>query len=344
MGFRKMLRIPAISILVLLAVSSANASTLIMTNGDRITGTIKKIWGDSVFIEPSYADEFSVDKVEVVNIIDDRQMEVELDDGTELTGTMAVDAAGNQVMIVDGKEIVVPMTVLSELKEPEKFSDWDTRFDVNTALDKGNTDSKSLKLSAYGMYKQDRRRHIFDVVFDTEEQNGVQTKDRDFAQYNFNYEVRDPWFFGTSASYERDPIKNLDYRYNIIPAMGYDIFNDAYRLFSLQVGAGYQAESSVDQNTLESIIDNGGVAAFVMRFSWEFDSPDLEFYVNGNTTQASYGRKNLVTQWVTGIRYDISDLLYLNMEFDYNHESKPSEGAEPEDISLRFGVGVEFGK
>ncbi len=241
-----------------------------------------------------------------------------------------------------GEEVLVPMTALVDLEEPEKFSDWETRFDLNTSVNRGNTDSQNVKLSAYTMYKYDRQRHILDILLNTEEQNGIQTKDRDFAQYNFNLEVSEPWFFGTSASYERDPFKNQKFRYNIVPAMGYDIFNDAARLFSLQLGAGYQAEESVDQNTVDSVNDGGAVASFILRFSWEFGSPDLEVYVNNNTTQSFYGRKNLSTQWVTGARYEITDLLYLNMEFDYSRESKPLEGAEPEDLALLFGFGMEF--
>lgn len=324
--------------------AGADSSVLVMKNGDRITGIVKKIWGNDVFIEPTYADEFSVDQSDVDYIIDDRDMTINLRDGRELVGTMAVNQNGEQIMIVNGDEVLVPLTALTELEEPEKFSDWEARFDINTSVNKGNTDSQNIKLSASTMYKYDRQRHILDLLTTTEEQNGIQTKDRDFAQYNFNLEVKDPWFFGASASYERDPLKNQKYRYNLVPAMGYDIFNDAYRLFSMQLGAGYQAEESIDQSDPDSVDDSGVVAAFIFRFSWDFGSPDLEFYANSNTTQSFYGRKNISTQWITGARYEITDLLYLNMEFDYSRESKPLEGAEPEDIALLFGFGMEFDK
>ncbi len=337
-----MFRIVSLCFIAMFFSMNAQSSVLVMKNGDRITGTIKRIWGDDVFIEPTYADEFSVDQADVDYIVDDRDMTINLNDGRELVGTMDVNEAGEQVMIVKGEEVLVPMTALVDLEEPEKFSDWETRFDLNTSVNRGNTDSQNVKLSAYTMYKYDRQRHILDILLNTEEQNGIQTKDRDFAQYNFNLEVSEPWFFGTSASYERDPFKNQKFRYNIVPAMGYDIFNDAARLFSLQLGAGYQAEESVDQNTVDSVNDGGAVASFILRFSWEFGSPDLEFYANSNTTKSFYGRKNISTQWVNGLRYEITDLLYLNMEFDYSRESKPLEGAEPEDVALLFGFGMEF--
>ncbi len=323
-------------------VVQAEASTLVMKNGDRITGTVKKIWASDVFIEPDYADEFSVDQDAVAYIEDDRDMEIELEDGTKLEGPMRANAAGEQVIVVDGDEIPVPISALAELEEPDKFSDWEARFDINTTVNKGNTESKNVKVNVYAMYKYDKTRQTFDIQLTDESQNGEKTKDRNWAQYNFNLEVKEPWYFGTSASYESDPFKNLNVRYNIVPGLGYDIFNDADRLFSLQGGVGYQREESVDQGQPDSVNDGGAIAAFLMRFQWDFGSPDLEFYINNNTTKAFYGRRNTSTQWVTGTRFELTDLLYLNFEFDYTRESKPLEGAEPEDVTLLFGFGMEF--
>jgi len=325
-----------------MTLNSATAGILVMKNGDRITGTVKKIWDGDVFIGPDYSDEFIVDQSAVAYIVDDRKMTVEMKDGAELVGQIGVNSDGQQVIFVDGDEILLPMTALAELKEPEAFSDWEVRFDATTSLNKGNTNSQDNQLNLYAMYKRGKQRHILDALADNQEQDGVSTKERDFVQYNFNYEVNEPWFFGTSASYERDPIKNQKYRYNIVPALGYDIFNTANRILTLQVGAGYQAEESIDQTGPGAVADDGGVAAFIMRFRWDFGSPDLELYVTNQTTAAFYGRKNISTQWVTGLRFAITDLLYLNTEFNYNREREPLDGAQPEDLSLLFGFGMAF--
>jgi putative salt-induced outer membrane protein YdiY len=322
--------------------NNAAASILVMKNGDRITGTVKKIWDGDVFIEPDYADEFAVDQDDVAYIVDSREMTVELEDGTELVGQMGVNADGKQVMFVDGSEVRVRLRALAELAEPEKFSDWNTRFDVSTAINRGNTNSENVKALFYTMYKRGKQRHTLDLISDNEEQNGIPTKERDFAQYNFNYDVSDPWFLGASASYERDPIKNQKFRYNFVPALGYSFFDDASRLLRLQAGAGYQAEESIDQGAPGAFNDGGAVAAFLLRLNWRFDFPKMEYFLLNQTTQAFYGRKNTSTQWSTGLRFDITDLLYLNTVVDYNVESKPLEGAQPEDLSILFGFGMEF--
>ncbi len=333
---------PGVTLLVTFAVlvlSDADAGVIVMKNGDRITGDIKKIWDGEVFIEPAYADEFSVDQSEVAAIEDDRPFDIEYADGATVTGSLAgADPDGNQVVVIDGRRTLMPLASLAELEEPEEAFDWATHFDVNSAVNSGNTDSRNVKLSGDLLYKRDRRRHFFDFLFTKEEQNGETTRDRDLYQYNFTYDIGDPWFLGGIASYERDPIKGLDRRYNLIPGLGYEIWDDANKLFILQAGAGYQDERTT---TLD---DGGGVYAFLLRFRYDFAKPDLSVYVNNTTTKSSYGRRNTVTQFTTGMRYEITDLLYANVEFDFDYESEPVNGAENEDTALLFGIGVEFDK
>ena len=44
--------------------------------------------------------------------------------GTDLSARIVTSFVAAMV------EVLVPMTALKELEEPEKFSDWETRFDV----------------------------------------------------------------------------------------------------------------------------------------------------------------------------------------------------------------------
>ena len=138
-------------------------------------------------------------------------------------------------------------------------------------------------------------------------------------------------------------MKGLDYRYNIVPAAGYNYWDDAGRTMGFQLGAGYQAEEIIDAIGVTTDGD-GAVAAFLLRFRYDFNKPDMELYLNNTTTGAFYGRDNVVTQFNAGTRYEITDLLYLNFEFLVDYESEPVEGAKNEDISVLFGFGLEFEK
>lgn len=333
-----------------IAVQSANAGVIYMKNGDKITGTIKKIWDGDVFIEPAYADEFSVDQVDIDYIEDDdtRMYDLELKDGSELIGSLSgADAEGNQLVIVDGQERAIPVGQLAELEEPKEAFDWSTRADLNSTFNSGNTNNSNVTLSADLMLKQNKHTNFLDLLWQDEEQKieGVTTKvkDRERFRYNYNYDIGDPWFLGSSASWERDPVKGLDYRYNVVPAAGYNFWDDAGRTLGFQLGAGYQAEKITDEFGVTTEGD-GAVAAFLLRFRYDFNKPDLELYLNNTTTAAFYGRDNAVTQFNAGTRYEITDLLYLNFEILLDYESEPVEGAKNEDISVLFGFGLEFEK
>jgi putative salt-induced outer membrane protein YdiY len=336
------------SVVFLLVMEMATADVIHMKNGDRITGAIKKIWDGDVFIEPAYADEFSVDQVEIAYMEADRQFDLELADGSTMVGSLAgADANGNQLVIVDGQKQPVPMSQLAELEEPEKTFDWGTHTDLNSTFNSGNTNNSNITLSADFELKKNRHTHFLDLLWQDEEQKiediTTKVKDRERFRYNYNYDIGDPWFLGSSASYERDPVKGLDYRYNIVPAAGYNYWDAAGRTLGFQLGAGYQAEEITDEFGITTDGD-GAVAAFLLRFRYKFNDPDLELYLNNTTTAAFYGRDNAVTQFNMGTRYEITDLFYLNLEFLLDYESEPVEGAKNEDISVLFGFGLEFEK
>jgi len=64
--------------------ATANADVLILKNGDRITGDIKRIWDAEVTIEPEYSDEFQVDLDAISHIESTREFEVEFYDGRSI--------------------------------------------------------------------------------------------------------------------------------------------------------------------------------------------------------------------------------------------------------------------
>lgn len=336
------------SAVIIVIMQTATAGVIHMKNGDQITGKIKKIWGEEVYIDPAYADEFSVDQGDIAYMESDREFDLELKDGNKLAGSfVGFDAEGNQLLLVDGQQRAIPLAQLAELQEPEEAFDWATHADLNSTFNSGNTNNSNVTFTADFMIKKNKHTNLLDLLFQNENQkiNDVSTRvqDRDRFRYNYSYDVGDPWFIGSSASYERDPVKGLNYRYNVVPSAGYSFWDNADRSLMLQVGAGYQAEETTDEFNVTTKGD-GAVAALLLRFDYDFGDPDIELYLNNTTTAAFYGRDNVVNQLSAGTRYEITDLLYLNFEVLLDYETQPVEGAKNEDISVLFGFGVEFEK
>jgi putative salt-induced outer membrane protein YdiY len=327
------------SALFLGGASLSRADQVIMKNGDRITGEIQQIWDNEVIIEPEYDDDVKVSiGLDLVDYIEsEREFEVTLADGREVVATLVGRAeTGEQIVEIDGQAMTVALSQIIELDEIDDYFDWESHVDINAAINKGNTDSVNTKFYADTNLKIGDHRQIASLTLNREEQDGLTTKEQDILRYNYNWLFSDPWFLGASFSAERDPIRNLDHRYILGVTSGRDIWNTPRLFLNFQIGLGYLTE----EDTLGER-DDSSVAIWALRYRQELIG-DLEIYHDDSITYYFTGRTNTVIKTATGVRYEITDLLYLNLSVDYDYEKDPSAGAENDDLSVVFGLGVEF--
>jgi len=342
--------LPAIACLAFSAPLSAGV--IVFKNGDRITGDIKSIYDGDVLVEPEYADEFSVDQDKISHIESKKRFDLEYR-GEDMVTHSAIfkgaDAQGNQIVELDGKEVTISIMEIGELDEEEEFFDWSVNADLTADINKGNTESTEFAVMTDWYAKYGRQKHYLDTLWTREEQEDpntgedITTEDRQRYRYNLNYELSDPWFAGAFGSYETDDIKGVDYRYSVVPTIGYKIWDNAGKQLNFQLGYGYQKEQTIEESGLKDD-DGGGIALAVIRFEYDWGDPDVRVYARNTTGKAQYGRDNLINQLDAGLKYEITDLLYLKLETKFDYESEPAEGADNEDVKILIGFGVEFEK
>ena len=330
----------AIALMVLcsiIAAAPARADVLVLKNGDRISGKIKRIWGDDVSIDPDYADEFQVKFSAVEYIESDRDFDVELTDGTEMLAHFeGAGADGTQRVKSADQSVSVPLETLYEVDEPEADFELDSHIDLSGTINSGNTDTLDTKLRGDLTVRIHDHRNIGEVTFFREEVEGVSTKEQDLFRYSYNYLFREPWFFTADLTYESDPIMELESRVIGSAGIGVDLWNTPRRTLSVQLGAGMQTEEIADES------EDSAVANWTLRYEQDFFSDDLELFHNHSITHNLSGRTNTSYKSSTGVRYEITDLFYGNVSVDFDYESDPAEDAENEDVTFVFGVGLEF--
>jgi hypothetical protein len=217
----------------------AQADRLVMKNGDVITGDVGKVEDNKVFIKPAYASEFSVDLAEVVSIEAEKIYEVELEDGSEVNARFAgVTEDGKQSLIVDDAEMNVGLTELEMAALPLAYYERVSRVDFNMTWNDGNTNNRSNLLFADTRIRLGTQRHVAELTIARDETDDVSTKKQDLARYSYNWLFNEPWYVGGTASYERDPIRDLSYRYTLGALVGRDIFKDSRKFLNLSVGVG----------------------------------------------------------------------------------------------------------
>lgn len=318
-----------------LAASAIAADRVVMTNGDVITGDVSLITDSDVFIDPSYADEFAVSLSEVATIDLDEAFEVELADKSVQQATLKVNAAGQQVIVVDDVERPITLTEIAEAKAPEPYFKWSALVDFNASYNSGNTDSQNTLLYSQGTIKAGEHQHYGDLTFRDEETNGVKTQDQTLFNYAYSWYFNEPWFIGATASYERDPVRELDHRYTLGAVAGRDLIDNATTFLTFSAGVGYTDEE------IGGVSDSGTVGLFALRYEQDF-TDWMTFYLNNNTTQQFYGNDNLIIKTTTGLRFDLVGDLYANVGLRYDYETEPAPGSSKDDSTLQLGLGYKF--
>jgi putative salt-induced outer membrane protein YdiY len=319
-----------------LAGTQAWGDVVYMNNGDRITGDIKRVWDNELFLETPYADEFPISLDAVARIESDEPFEIELRDHSEITGSFGVDESGAMVLITETETRPFSPMGIEELSEPEERFDWDARSDFSYRATRGNTETTNFLWQAAGGVKIGDHRHRGDFSFDRIDQDGLTTKEQYTANYVYSWFFSDDWFLASGIGYERDPIRELTYRYTPGGGLGYQFFDDAYRQFEVVLSAVGVREK------LGGVTEDSSAARWDLRYRRDMLGGDLEFFHNHRLWVYVTGRTNRVVDTSTGFRWDVWGDIYMNVQVDWDWESEPAAGNEQEDITYALGIGIEL--
>ncbi len=328
----------AAALLSLFALPALAQDRLTMNNGDVITGKVTGMTDTTVTIEPSYASgpvEITLDEVTSVDM-SEGDLLVTLDDGTELPGRVATDSTGRQVVVSpEGDSRAVTLEEIASMAPPTPWFEWALKADFNATMNQGNTDSQNTLLFIDGGARWGDHRHHADLTFRREETDDIRTKEQDLFNYSYNWMFNDPWYTGASFSYERDPIRDLDYRYTAGVLFGRDIFNDDVKFLTFSIGAGYSEEE------IGGVKDSGMVGLWDLRYTHVL-TDGVDFFHNHGITQQFYGMDNLIFKSNTGVRLDLWQDLYATVSLRYDYETEPAPGSSKDDSTLAVGLGYTF--
>lgn len=327
---------PLIGSLLALHAGAVHGDVLFMKNGDRITGEIKRVWDEELFIESDYADEFAVSLDEIARIESDADFKIELRDNRTVIGRLATSASGEMILVTEESTRPITPTAIGELEQIDDYFDWSARSDLSIDANRGNTESSDFLWQAATLVKFGDHRHTLDFRFDREEQDGVTTKEQRYVKYLYSWFFSERWFLSTGATYERDPVRELNYRYTPGAGIGFQFFEDAHRLLEVSVSALGVREK------LGGIKDSSTAGRWDLRYRRKILGGDLDFFHNHRFVLYLRGRTNKTVDSSTGLRWGIWGDLYLNAQVDWDWESDPAAGNEQEDITYALGVGIEL--
>ena len=176
---------------MLLTAKNVMADEIWLKNGDRITGTVKKMEDKVLIFKTPYAGEMSIKWDEITAVTTVSSIEMVLDDDTSFLGSM-VPAPEGQIELLLVDETVERLTFdLSEVKAinptpPERGLKIEARLNIGVKVETGNTDKEEYDVDGRVSLRSEKNRFIFFGEYERDKADGDKTaeKSKGFGKYD----------------------------------------------------------------------------------------------------------------------------------------------------------------
>lgn len=327
--------------LLMLAGTSAQAGTVVLKNGDRLSGEVDSISGGRLLLDTEYAGRVPIALDAVESVTSPVQFHVRLRGGGYLDGRLAAEDGAQRLVSNDQGSQPIDLDAVSNASRrgdalADLASGWSTRADLAAALSTGNSETESVNLLVRSTLALDWTVHDWTLLVSREEADSVVSKEQLDFDYGYKRFFTDKWFALGNAEYYRDELKDIDLRITLGGGIGYQVWQDSFG--ALSVGTGVSA-----------VFDEIGTKAKENpAWRWEMDynrflwSKQLEFFHRHSLLVIPDSNRGEVIEASTGVRLAISDRLNTHFRVDHRIDTKPPEDAERTDVTYSLGVGFRF--
>lgn len=327
-----------ISLMVSMSAFSQN-DTIVLTNGDRLIGEIKKMDRSVLSIETPYSDsDFKVKWKKVKSIKSTENFLVTASDGTryKIEG-IDTNNEDNALILKDDNGLVgIRDIVFIKPVKDDFVSRLNASISVGFNLSKASNLSQLSVASTLG-YTSDF--YSIKTTFNSvrSNQDNVEEIQRTFGELSFNYFLKRDNFLIFQSEYLSNSEQQLKLRMTNKLGFGKYFIHNNRMYFGGTLGVAYNSEN---YNASEDDRKSGEVYASLEVNLFDFNDLSL---VSGITTYPSLTEKKRIrTDFNLDLKYDLPLDLFVKLSFNYNYDNKPIEGASYDDYVVITTVGWEL--
>lgn len=315
------------------------ADTLVMLNGDRLSGRLDSITGGKAIFETSYAGRILVNTDEIRTLETDESYSIRLTDRT-IEGYFASQENIQQLRISKGNQrlLLTEVRVADQSRDPfSSFTaEWSTRLDLALSLAEGNTTTEASNLLLETDYKDDANAHLVTVLLAREEGEGLLTKDQLDVDYGYRRFLSERWYGAANAEYFQDTLKDIDARITVGAGLGVQFIDNTLENLASDISL-----SAVQENT-----DGDSDVEPALRWGLDYQrflfAKTVELFHRQTILQLLGEEKGQVFSSSSGLRYAYNERIDTTFRVDLAYESDPTLGNESTDTTYSLGVGVKF--
>jgi putative salt-induced outer membrane protein YdiY len=348
----------------LIASPALQADTVVLKNGDRLTGTAVKLEGGKLTFKTAYADAIAIAWDQVASLKLDKPLVLARDNAdakgnlsvtsVERTegGLVVTTAAGSSTL--DAASVTVLRTAADQAAyeaslHPGWTHAWVITANANLSLAKGNSDTETLGTGFTGVRatRTDKTSLNFSSLYGRDNKAGITSANTTGGGLRYDHNLNPKLFVFGSGDFLTNALQDLDFRSIVSGGFGWHALKSKNQTLDLLGGVAWTHESysPVSTTVPPTVTQPSSFGSFNLgeQYTWKPNAsnvfteqanfyPDLtnlgrmQFNVNSSFTT----RIARMFSWVT--------------TFTDNYTSFPPAGTLDNDLILTTGLGVTLNR
>jgi putative salt-induced outer membrane protein YdiY len=319
-----------------LASSLSYADTVTLDNGDRLSGRLISLNGETLELATAYAGTLTVSRARLRQISTDEAVQVELGDGTRLDGILK--AEGDQLVRLRIGRLAetrpLPLSQVAAINPPDtQRTTRRARLALGGSVASGNTDAHSLHLAGEAEARNDVQRTTLDAEINEASQDGVETASNWQLGMKYDYFVAPQTYLYVNTRFEHDSQADLDLRSALGLGAGRQIVDRPDLSLAIEGGL-----SAVNEDYGSATDTRFPGARFALNYEQALWAERVRLFHNSNVLLSLESADNYLYRSRTGLRMPVNEHFGVGTQVNFDYDNVPAIGAEKTDTALIFNL------
>lgn len=318
----------------------ATADTVVLANGDRLSGTLDKMEAGSLWFDTAYAGRLKLPWAQVKRIESDAPVRVRLTDGTELDGRLQVEngesGTGGQIRVRAGDSAKTAPLALARVSaiNPPRAPDKTVvngRASLGGSVTRGNTESETLHLAGEVIARNLAHRVTLEAEASEASQNGARSVSNWRLGMRYDHFMKEKTYLNANTRLDHDGQADLDLRSTLGLGIGRQIVDRQELKLSVEGGL-----SLVDEDYGSVPDERFPGSRFALNYEQRFRPGGFTLYHGSELLMSLESAADYLYQSKSGLRFPLGGQLSLSTQMNFNYDAVPAAGKKTNDAALIF--------
>lgn len=316
---------------------------IVLTNGDRLTGEIKSYERGRLKLSTDGMGTIYIEWPYIASIRSDKMLEMELDTGDRLFGSVHPTESGEGIVVQTGLSASVVRQVDVVEITPIRETFWarlDGNIDFGFSFTQANT-QVDYTLNASTVYRTRKNSFSADLSSFIRTQQQTRNTNRQDVVLGYKRDVSNRWFYSGVTSFQKNNELSLDFRTAVGGGAGRTLIRNNAVVFSALGGAVYNRERFSGAEESYNNLDALGTVDFQW-FTFGDNETDLSTRFSLMPSLTTPGRFRL--DLTANVKREIIKDFYFSINLFETYDSDPPQpDPETEPKKNDFGITASVG-